>query len=173
VDYTPRFNFVFAKPIQMKYFRNTGVILLMIYGLSCQSQNAKTSTERNDQDDCCKNEAPVKDSTKTSLTMKTIITRKEIACKLTAPEMQQRKAEVLASLKGKVLEKQSLQNGYKYKFESSDSLIDELVSFIKTERLCCDFFTFSLLISDDEGFAWLSITGPKGAKPFIEMEMDL
>jgi hypothetical protein len=98
---------------------------------------------------------------------------KEITCKLTAPELQKRRAEVLNSLKTKVLEKKELKDGYKYKFESTDLILDELISFIKTERLCCDFFNFSILISADDNYAWLFITGPKGAKEFIEMEMDL
>ncbi len=98
---------------------------------------------------------------------------KEIACKLTSAEMQKRRAEVLASLKNKVLDKKELGDGYIFKFESSDLVIDELIAFVKTERLCCDFFNFSILISADEDCTWLSITGPKGAKEFIELEMDL
>jgi len=98
---------------------------------------------------------------------------KEITCKLTAPEMQKRRAEVLASMKNKILERKELKDGYKFKFVNTDSVLDEIMSFVKSERLCCDFFTFSILVSDDDGYTWLSITGPKGAKEFIELEMDM
>jgi hypothetical protein len=98
-------------------------------------------------------------------------TKKEMACKLTTPELQKRKAEVIASLKDKVIFKQEINNGYKYKFDGDDQVIDELVAFIKTERLCCDFFSFGLSIDGD--YAWLSISGPDGAKGFIEQEMEL
>lgn len=103
--------------------------------------------------------------------MDTTIKKKVVACKLTSPELRERKEKVIASLKVKVLDKQELKDGYKYKFEGSDQVIDELITFIKTERLCCDFFTFNFSIADD--IVWLSITGPEGAKEFIKMEMDL
>ena len=100
-------------------------------------------------------------------------TEQPVACKLTTPELQQRKATVIASLKGQVLEKQELSNGFSYKFKGTDSVIDELTTFIKTERLCCSFFEFDLKISGDASFAWLTITGPKGAKDFIINELAL
>jgi hypothetical protein len=46
-----------------------------------------------------------------------------------------------------------------------------LTEFIKSERQCCDFFDFAIRIK--AGFAWLDITGPKGAKEFITTEMEL
>lgn len=96
---------------------------------------------------------------------------KALACKLTSPELQKRKAEVLASLKRKILKKEELLGGYKYTFDGSDANLDELTTFIKTERACCDFFDFTLVVSDR--LILLSITGPKGAKEFISDEMDL
>ena len=80
--------------------------------------------------------------------METVGQKKIIACKLTSPELQKRKQEVLAILKDKVLSKSELENGYKYKFDGSDKIFDEIVSFIKSERACCDFFTliFHVLI---------------------------
>jgi hypothetical protein len=103
--------------------------------------------------------------------METPTKNKTIACKLTSPELRKRKEEVIASLKSKILEKEELTKGYKYKFEGSDQVIDEITSFIKTERLCCDFFDFSISISGNQ--LWLSITGPKGAKEFMKAELDM
>ena len=96
-----------------------------------------------------------------------------LACKLTTPELQQRKATVLSSLKEQVLGKEELPNGYTYKFNGTDIVIDELSTFIKTERLCCDFFEFTLKVSGNATYAWLSISGPQGAKEFIEKELGL
>lgn len=96
-----------------------------------------------------------------------------IACKLTSPEMQKRKITVIASLKKQILEKKTLNNGYAYKFKGTDSVVDELAEFVKTERLCCDFFDFELKVAGDTSFAWLTITGPKGAKDFITSELEL
>lgn len=65
-----------------------------------------------------------------------------VACKLTTPELQQRKTTVIAALKALVLERKELTNGYAYRFEGSDQNLDRLNEFIKTERMCCDFFIF-------------------------------
>lgn len=97
---------------------------------------------------------------------------RNIACKLTSPEMQKRKATVIASLKKQILEKKDLKNGYTYKFKGTDSIVDELAEFVKTERLCCDFFDFELKVAGDASSAWLTITGPKGAKDFITSELE-
>jgi hypothetical protein len=94
-------------------------------------------------------------------------------CKLTSPELKQRKATVIAGLKQQVLARKELQNGYAYKFSGNDSMIDTLTEFVKTERACCDFFTFSLSISGDGSAAWLELTGPEGVKDFIHSELGL
>ncbi len=104
--------------------------------------------------------------------MKTATT-KTLACKLTSPELQKRKQEVLAVLKLKVIAREDLKDGYKYKFEGTDQVLDEVVAFIKSERACCDFFSFNLSVSDAQSNIWLSMTGPEGAKDFIRMELDL
>jgi hypothetical protein len=94
-------------------------------------------------------------------------------CKLTTPELRELKATVIDSLKSQIQSKEELKNGYEYKFAGSDKTVDELVSFIKTERECCDFFTFNLSVSGDKSFALLEIVGPKGVKKFIKTELDL
>jgi len=97
----------------------------------------------------------------------------ELSCKLTTPEMQKRKETVLASLKAQMIEKKELKDGYAYKFPGTDKVLDEMTEFIKTERECCDFFTFNLSISGDKSEAWLELTGVDGAKDFISTELGL
>lgn len=101
------------------------------------------------------------------------IMAKEMTCKLTSPELRKRKEEVIASLKKKVLCRQEVLNGYRYQFEGNDAILDELLSFIKTERLCCDFFHFNLAVAGDGSGIWLTITGPEGTEKFIEAELEL
>lgn len=96
----------------------------------------------------------------------------ELSCKLTTPELQNRKATVLESLRKQIIEKKELPNGYAYKFKTSDSMIDELTEFIKTERQCCDFFNFNLSVTGEQTL-WFEITGEKGAKEFIKSELEL
>src|SRR5689334_12106501 len=73
---------------------------------------------------------------------------KPITCKLTTPELQKRRATVIAELKTLVLNKKELSDGYSYEFEGTDDNLDKLNTFIKTERMCCDFFTFQLTVEE-------------------------
>jgi RIO-like serine/threonine protein kinase len=96
-----------------------------------------------------------------------------LSCKLTNPEFQKRKATVLASLRNKIIDKKELSDGYSYKFNGSDEMLDELTEFIKTERLCCDFFQFNLFIEGNGSFIVLELKGEEGAKDFIKNELEL
>ena len=96
---------------------------------------------------------------------------KPVTCKLTTPELQKRKATVIAELKALVLVRKELSNGFAYEFSGADDILDKLNTFIKTERVCCVFFTFQLTVEADKAF--LSITGPEGAKEFLKEEVDL
>jgi len=97
----------------------------------------------------------------------------DFVCSLTTPEMQQRKATVLASLKKQVVEKKELPDGFAYKFSGEDRVLDELMEFIKTERQCCKFFVFNLSISGDKSEIWLELTGVDGVKDVIANELEL
>jgi len=96
-----------------------------------------------------------------------------LSCQLTSEELQKRKATVLANLKENMLSKHEIEHGYAFKFPGSDELLDELIEFIKTERVCCNFFKFNLSISGDKSETCLELTGPKGAKQFIVAELEL
>jgi hypothetical protein len=104
-------------------------------------------------------------------TKTTAMEAKPVTCKLTTPELQARKAAVIAELKAIVVSRKELPNGFGYEFEGTDETLDRLNSFIKTERMCCDFFTFQLTVEDNK--AELNITGPEGAKEFLKEEVDL
>jgi hypothetical protein len=83
--------------------------------------------------------------------------------------MQNRKVNVIQELKNLLLSRESLSGGYRYNFFASDLILNKLIDFIKTERMCCQFFTFSLLVEED--YARLTITGPEGAKEFLDHEI--
>ena len=94
-----------------------------------------------------------------------------LTCKLTTPEMQKRKATAIAELKSWVLQTIELNNGFQYKFSATDSVLNALTEFIKSERMCCDFFVFQLTVEKEN--AMLSLTGQEGAKEFIKYEVGL
>ncbi len=64
--------------------------------------------------------------------MKDLMEKAKLSCKLTTPALQERKRTVIAQLKSLVRERKEVENGVRYKFESSDSLIDLISNFIKT-----------------------------------------
>jgi hypothetical protein len=115
----------------------------------------KTTTSVSDDKCCAKNKSGV------------------LACKLSTPELRERKETVLASLKKQLVEKKELTDGYAFKFSGSDAMLDELTEFIKTERECCDFFTFNLSIAGDKNEIWLELRGVEGAKDFVTDELGL
>lgn len=103
--------------------------------------------------------------------MKDLNERARLTCKLSTPELQERKRTVIAELKILVKERKEERDAVLYKFESTDKNIDLVSSFIKTERLCCDFFQFRLDVESDSEFMWLQLSGPEGVKDFIREEI--
>jgi hypothetical protein len=96
-----------------------------------------------------------------------------LACKLTPQELAVRKAEVLATIHKALLKSRELSNGYLYRFSDSNQMLDQLLDFIKSERQCCEFFSFTLTIDDEDSSIWLELTGPEGVKEFIKSELGL
>lgn len=129
--------------------------------LSCNNSKDTKMTADNKTASVCSDDCKAKSKTG------------DLSCKLTTPELQKRKETVLASLKAQMTERKELKDGYAFKFNGSDKMVDELTEFIKTERECCDFFTFNLSISGDKSEAWLELTGVEGAKDFISSELGL
>ena len=97
---------------------------------------------------------------------------KEVACKLTSLELQKYKTDVIALLKGNILKREELSIGYRYTFPGSDTMIEQLIIFIKVERQCCNFLSFNLSIEDDQSSIVVKITGPNGTNKFINKEME-
>jgi hypothetical protein len=147
--------YFFKKMNSLKILANC--VLLLMFS-SCHRADDKTDTKNKASLLFCSGKCEAKNAST------------GLSCKLTTKELQQRRETVLASLKKQMLEKKELKNGYAFKFSGSDALLDELTSFIKTERVCCDFFIFNISVSGDKGEAWLEITGPDGVKDFITSE---
>lgn len=53
-----------------------------------------------------------------------------LTCKLTTPELRERKETVIKSLKNQMLIKKEVKNGYSYKFAGTDKMVDELAGFV-------------------------------------------
>lgn len=141
-----------------------GLCFLFVCNSGCKDEKCK-------DEKCAKNEIKQKPAEQDGTIAKN--SDQEISCKLTSAELQKRKETVLGSLKKQMIEKKELPNGYSFKFAGTDAVIDELTEFVKSERSCCNFFVFTLSFSGDGSEAWLSLTGPEGAKDMISDELGL
>lgn len=91
-----------------------------------------------------------------------------IACSLTDPEFQRRRAEWLKTFQVALLETKELGEGYAYRFPSGANWIAELAQLITFERACCPFLRFNLRVEPANGPLWLELTGPEGTKDFLQ-----
>ena len=91
-----------------------------------------------------------------------------IACSLTDPEFQQRRADLLKTFQRALLETKELDDGYAYRFPSGANWIAELAQLITFERECCPFLRFNLRLEPANGPLWLELTGPEGTKVFLQ-----
>ncbi|HQQ98925.1 MAG TPA: hypothetical protein PLX35_16755 [Cyclobacteriaceae bacterium] len=96
-----------------------------------------------------------------------------LTCKLTTPEFRARKATIIAELKSLSVGREEMENGYRYTFSGSDEILDLLTSFIKSERNCCDFFSYRLTVGEPMGHTYLDLIGPEGVKQFIKEHIEL
>jgi len=94
-----------------------------------------------------------------------------IACRLSGPQEIQDRRRLLGSVFEGVLRVEELEDGYAFGFPGSAGWAERLVEMINAERACCPFLTFALFFEPDGGPISLRVTGPEGAKGFIEAEM--
>ena len=97
----------------------------------------------------------------------------DLVCSLTTAELRDRRDTVLRQIRNQVLETSELPNGYSFRFSGADEIVDMVAEFIKTERMCCQFFAFSLDVKGDKSGSSMTLTGPEGVKNFIRDELGL
>ena len=90
-----------------------------------------------------------------------------VACSLTAPELQQRRAAVLKKVRAAALEVKEKEDGFAYRFPSDSVLLADLFTLIQLEHQCCPFLKFTLIVEAGDGPTWLELTGPAGTKEFL------
>ncbi len=93
-----------------------------------------------------------------------------VACRLSGPEISDRK-KLLGSVFEEVRWVEELEDGYAFGFPGSRGWAGKLVEVVSAERACCPFLTFALLFEPENGPISLRVTGPEGAKAFIEAEL--
>ena len=67
-----------------------------------------------------------------------------------------------------VLETRELPNGYAFRLPLETPMLYKAAEFVANERLCCPFFTFSLVIGEQ---FWFELTGTPEVKELIKVDI--
>ena len=93
-----------------------------------------------------------------------------IACRLTDEETRHRREELSRELFSGRESTRELDDGYEFVFPGGTSWVENLVSFVVSERECCPFFTFEMIFEPGGGPVSLRVRGPEGAREFMREE---
>ena len=94
-----------------------------------------------------------------------------IVCSLIEPELQARRAGVLAEVRQSQQEARWLPDGLARRFPADPERLAMLATFIERERGCCAFLRFRLTVEPGGGPVWLELTGPQGTRDFLAAEV--
>jgi len=67
---------------------------------------------------------------------------------------------------------EATSEGYRLGFDSSPETLHAVAIAIEAERHCCRFLRFELAVEPDEGPLVLTLSGPPGAREFLEALCD-
>jgi hypothetical protein len=97
----------------------------------------------------------------------------EFACYLLALSAAERvrHKELLHRLRPSAHEISELPDGYVFRLNGDGISFIEAAEWVELERRCCPFLAFQLQIAGGENGFVLGVTGPAGAKPFIDSEL--
>jgi len=90
-----------------------------------------------------------------------------IACSLINSELAKRQETIRHDLFRHAERVQELEDGFAWRFPSADPWAATAFAFIDTERQCCPFFTFEVVIEPNNGPLWLRLRGSDDVKAYI------
>lgn len=95
---------------------------------------------------------------------------RELACRLPVQEQERQREEVASGLYTEVEEVRELEDGYAFRFPSDDRSVRSLTEFMLSERECCPFYRFELVLEAGDGATWLHLRGGRDVKRFTREE---
>jgi hypothetical protein len=93
-----------------------------------------------------------------------------IACNYNAiaPDARTTHASTGQTLFASVLDIEELSDGYGFQLPLDTTTLYKATDFIANERLCCPFFTFTLVVNES---LWLRLTGTDEVKTFVNLNI--
>ncbi|MGI8926529.1 MAG: hypothetical protein ACR2HN_07765 [Tepidiformaceae bacterium] len=92
-----------------------------------------------------------------------------VACELSVFTAEQSAGHdaALRRMRAEALGRDELPDGYAWRYAQDPSLLAALAEFVGYERMCCPFFTFTIVMEPPGGALWLRLTGPEGTKAIL------
>lgn len=92
----------------------------------------------------------------------------DLACELSDEEQIERRERLSATVFERIEDIEEHETGYSVTFPGTAGALNEVLSFIATERECCPFLRFELDVAPNDGPITLRMTGPSDVKDLIE-----
>jgi hypothetical protein len=91
-----------------------------------------------------------------------------IVCTLTPDTLNTRRAALLPGLFARAQVRDALPEGYRLRFAPEGDTLATIAHTVNAERQCCRFLRFEIMVEPDGGPIWLEVTGPSGAREFLD-----
>ena len=90
-----------------------------------------------------------------------------VACTLSPEALKARREGLLSGLLGRADQHEELADGHRLRFASARDTLSLIASAVETERECCRFLRFQIVVEPDGGAISLELTGPSGTREFV------
>jgi hypothetical protein len=101
-----------------------------------------------------------------------------IACKLTEPELRQRRSGLLDEVRAWVTATRALPDepggpgpGFELTFADGEAALPEVLELVRLESRCCPFLRFRLTVAPAGGPVVLQVTGPPRGAEILAAEL--
>jgi hypothetical protein len=91
-----------------------------------------------------------------------------IVCSLTPEGIRAGRARLLPGLADRALACEATEGGYRLTFGASSDILRAITDVIDAERQCCRWLSFALTVPASGGPVTLMLTGPPGAREFLD-----
>jgi hypothetical protein len=91
-----------------------------------------------------------------------------IACSLTPDALRAARAGLLPGLAARAIAREATADGYRLTFTASSETWMAIAQTVDAERQCCRWLTFEIAVGADGGPIVVTLSGPPGAREFIE-----
>lgn len=91
-----------------------------------------------------------------------------IVCTLTPAAREARRQGLLRDLVRRADAREETPQGQRLRFRPAEDTLAAIARVVDAERQCCRFLRFEITVEPGEGPMWLELSGPPGAREFIE-----